>query len=387
MDLADQIKTLARRLGFELCGIAPATESETRHFNEELVAAGHAGEMGYMARDPGRRLEPSRVWSEAASVVVVGLNYCPAGESPPEDDEPRGQVARYALGDDYHDVLAEKLRALLREIQEAAPEVQGRAYVDTGPLLERDLAARAGLGWFGKNTKLLNRHHGSYFFLRALLLNVGLPPDEPTTAHCGTCRRCLDACPTGAFLAPYVLDARRCISYLTIELKGPIPRDLRPLVSGWVFGCDVCQEVCPWNSKAPATREPAFGPRPGWQAPELIPLLRLTPAEFAGRFRDSPVKRAKRRGLLRNVCVALGNLGDARAVPALIAALRHDEPLVRGHAAWALGRLGGAAARQAVELAMDDEGDTWVREESMAALEQLRGSVQEPAACATAGLC
>src|SRR5262249_24084058 len=221
------------------------------------------------------------------------------------------QIACYARGDDYHDLLGAKLAALLAFVRaEAGEEVAGKAYVDAGPLLERDLAARAGLGWFGKNTMLLNRRLGSYFFLGALLLGVELEADGPTTAHCGTCTRCLVACPTAAFVAPYVLDARRCISYLTIELKGPIPRELRPQVGNWIFGCDICQEVCPWNRKAPPGEEPALLARAGLDAPELMSLLRMTEEEFRTRFKGSPIKRAKRRGFLRNVAVALGNSGD-----------------------------------------------------------------------------
>jgi epoxyqueuosine reductase len=282
----------------------------------------------------------------------------------------RGQIARYALGDDYHDVMLARLKALLAEIRARyGEELPGRAYVDSGPLLERDLAQRAGLGWWGKNTNLLHRHLGSYFFLGALLLGLELEPDVPTTAHCGTCTRCLDACPTQAFIAPYLLDARRCISYLTIELKGPIPRELRPLIGDWIYGCDICQEVCPWNRKAPPTREPAFQPREGLSAPELIPMLAMTDEEFRARFRGSPIQRTKRRGLLRNVAVALGNARDPAAVPALRAALERDpEPLVRGHAAWALGRIGGPAARAALRAAAATETDAYVSEEIALAL-------------------
>jgi epoxyqueuosine reductase len=275
--------------------------------------------------------------------------------------------------------MRERLDALLRWIREqVGSEVRGRAYVDTGPLLERDLARRAGLGWFGKNTMLLNRRMGSYFFLGALLLDLPLAPDEPFARdHCGTCTRCLDACPTGAFLAPHVLDARRCISYLTIELKGPIPRELRPLMGNWVYGCDICQEVCPWNRKAPFTDEPAFQARPGLSVPELIPLLGMTQEEFSVRFKASPIKRAKRRGFLRNVAVALGNSGDRRAVPALAAALHDSEPLVRAHAAWALGRLGGAEALACLKAARQTEDDRMVLEELILALAECRGKRSE----------
>jgi epoxyqueuosine reductase len=365
----------ARRQGFNLAGIADATPAETCAAYEEWLGAGHAGEMHYLGRDPARRSDPRLVWPEVASILVVGLNYRTWEPSDEERQDPsRGQIARYALGDDYHEVLAEKLEAVLQWAREHGdPEVQGRRYVDTGPLLERDLAARAGLGWFGKNTCLIDRKQGSYFFLGALLLNLRLPPDAPTTAHCGRCTRCLDACPTGAFLGPYVLDARRCISYLTIELRGPIPRELRPLVGNWVFGCDICQEVCPWNRKAPLGDESRLQPRDGLRAPELFPLLEMTQEEFSTRFRRSAVKRTKRRGFLRNVCVALGNSADPRAVEPLCRALSHDEALVRGHAAWALGRLGGAEAEQALLAAIGD-ADPWVREEVDAALAELRAT-------------
>jgi epoxyqueuosine reductase len=288
----------------------------------------------------------------------------------------RCRIARYALGDDYHDVMRGGLEALLVSIREqTGTEVRGKAYVDTGPLLERDLARRAGLGWFGKNTNLLSVGKGSYFFLGALLLDLPLEPDEPFIGdHCGTCSRCLEACPTGAFVSPYVLDARRCISYLTIELKGPIPRELRPLVGDWIYGCDVCQEVCPWNRKAPRTKEPAFRARPGLTLPELAPLLAMTQEEFSRRFKHSPIKRAKRRGLLRNVAVALGNSQDRAAVPALAAAMHDPEALVRAHAAWALGRLGGIEAIAALSEAQAAEVESTVQEEiALALAEVVRG--------------
>ena len=332
--------------------------------------------MAYLTHDPERRSDPARVWPEAKSVLVVGLNYRNWEPEPEERNDPRrGQLARYALGDDYLEVLVEKLKALLTWLEtETEGAVHGRYYVDTGPLLERDLAARAGLGWWGKNTCLIDRRQGSYFFLGALLLSVELPPDAPASAHCGTCNRCQTACPTRAFLEPYVLDARRCISYLTIELRGPIPRELRPLIGNWVFGCDICQEVCPWNRKAAPGTEPRFTPRDRLKAPELIPLLELTQEEFSTLFRHSAVKRTKRRGLLRNVCVALGNSGDPAAVPPLIRALSHEEPLVRGHAAWALGRLGGAEAIAGLLAAFATESEEWVREEIGLALEEATGS-------------
>lgn len=375
----------AERQGFPLAGIAPATPAETRAAYEEWIAAGHAGEMFYLARDPARRTDPNLVWPDTASILVVGMPYRDWEPEPDARHDPkRGQIARYALGDDYHDVLAERQRAVLswaeaRAAELGGPELRGRYYVDTGPLLERDLGAQAGLGWFGKNTCLLDRRHGSYFFLGALLLNVALPPDAPVTAHCGGCERCLHACPTSAFLGPHVLDARRCISYLTIELRGPIPREFRPLIGNWIFGCDICQEVCPWNgdSARPGGRialraqEPRLAPREALRTPELIALLRMTQEEFSTTFRRSPVKRTKRRGFLRNVCVALGNSRDPAAIPALAEVLSHEEPLVRGHAAWALGELGGEMAQAALTAAESNETEDWVREEIAAALERV----------------
>jgi epoxyqueuosine reductase len=414
--LEDQIKARAHRFGFDLVGITTADPAETGEQYAEWAAAGRAGEMGYMSRDPERRRDPAAVMPDARSIVVVGMLYntgeldaglaltpAPAdagtrplpmlgvGESmscsplPALGEGPgvraRGRIARYALGDDYHEVMSHRLNALLAWIQDREGHpVCGRAYVDTGPLLERDLARRAGLGWFGKNTNLLNVRLGSYFFLGALLLDLPLTPDPPFAGHhCGTCTRCLDACPTGAFVGPYVLDARRCISYLTIELKGPIPRELRPLIGDWIYGCDICQEVCPWNRKAPLAVEPAFRARAGLTLPELIPLLNMTQNEFSRHFKNSPIKRAKRRGLLRNVAVALGNAGDRAAVPALAAALHDPEPLVRGHAAWALGRLGGEDARASLLAASAVEEDPMVREELALAIAELDGTQAEPA--------
>jgi epoxyqueuosine reductase len=244
--------------------------------------------------------------------------------------------------------------------------------VDTGPVLEREMAALAGVGWFGKNTNLINTRRGSFFFVGVLLLNIALDYDEPSwTSHCGKCTACLDACPTQAFPAPYVLDARRCLSYLTIELKGAIPRELRPQMGNWIFGCDVCQDVCPWNRKhAKPANEPSFSPREGFESPNLIEWLRMTPEEFRARFKGSPIQRAKRRGLLRNVAVALGNAKDPSAVPALMDALHDAEPLVRAHAAWALGQIGTAEARRALEEAMTTETDREVREEIEEALRE-----------------
>jgi epoxyqueuosine reductase len=371
--LREQINTKASALGFDLVGFTSAAPLAQGGRLRTWVAQGFAGEMGYMTRDVDKRLDPSDVLPEVRSIVVLGLNYYTAPSIP--DGAPGcGWISRYAWGQDYHTVLGDKLKALVAFIQAlAGPDVQARWYVDTGPILERELAWRAGLGWTGKNTNLINRQLGSWLFLGAILLNRELVYDAPATAHCGTCTRCLIACPTGALVAPGVLDARRCISYLTIELRGPIPRQLRPLMGTHIFGCDICQAVCPWNRQAPVTSNAALLPRAGFAAPELIPLLRLSDDDFRARFRGSPVTRAKRRGLLRNVAVALGNLRDARALAALEDVLHDTEPLIRGHAAWAVGRIGGTQARDTLQDALRTEGDAEVREEIASALAEMVG--------------
>jgi epoxyqueuosine reductase len=263
--------------------------------------------------------------------------------------------------------MGARLESLLGFVKVHAPEAGGRACVDTAPVLERDLAARSGLGWIGKNTCLITPGVGSWYFLGELLLDVELPPDEPISDHCGSCRRCLDACPTAAFAGPGVLDARRCISYLTIELKGPIPRALRPGMGTLIFGCDICQSVCPHNKWQTPTPDLELRSEAVTASPDLTELLSLNEAAFRERFRRTPLWRSKRRGLMRNVCVALGNAGDQAAAPALAAALCDPEPLVRGHAAWALGRLGvSMGLREALEV----EGDSWVRQELRLALGQ-----------------
>src|SRR5438067_2777624 len=284
MRTEERIKDHARAVGFALVGIARAAEADGFERLQEWLERGYAGEMAYMGRHADARRHPAAVLPEVRSVVMVGMEYGasrerqrPEGssqETPPVADAPgspgHGKIARYAAGPDYHDVLRDRLNRLLAWVQQQVPGCRGRGVVDTAPLLERDFARRAGLGWIGKNTMLINKHRGSYFFLGALLLDVELTPDEPHTAsHCGTCTACLDACPTGAFTGPGWLDARRCISYLTIELRTPMPEELRRGVGDWVFGCDVCQEVCPWNRKAPPGSVPALQARPELEALDL----------------------------------------------------------------------------------------------------------------------
>lgn len=371
--LTQRIKAQGMALGFDLVGISPAEVPAHGESFAEWLRRGYHGEMAYMPRTAGKRLHPGEFLPWARSVVSVALNYNTPYTCEWEKGGIRGWISRYAWGDDYHDVMQAKLEQLLDYVrEETGPGVQGRIYVDAGPVMDREVGARAGIGWFGKNTNLLSMKIGSFFFLGELYLSLELQHDRPIRDRCGQCRLCLDACPTNAFVGPYVLDSRRCISYLTIELKGPIPQELRPLIGTHIFGCDVCQDVCPYNTKVKPTREQAFHPRQGLHAPELIPLLSLTEAEFKARFARSPVLRAKRRGFLRNVCVALGNLKRPEAAPALARALRQDpEPLVRAHAAWALGRIGTREAEAALRDARTREADPAVLPEIDSALRGL----------------
>ncbi len=365
--LTADLKQQARRLGFDLVAVARAEPPPHAGALEAWLAAGHAGEMAYLARNAAKREEPRLVVADARSIVVVGVHYR-AFEPDAEawTDPARGQISRYAWGDDYHLVLEPKLRALQSWLEARVGRAEiGRSYVDTGPILERPVGVAAGLGFQGKNTLLIHPREGSWFFLGEIVVDVELEYDQPLQAvGCGSCTRCQVACPTNAFAGPYVLDARRCISYLTIELKGPIPRDLRPLMGNHIYGCDVCQEVCPWNTRfGRYATSCEMQPRDDRVTPALLDLIALDDDQFRERFRGSPIKRAKRRGLLRNVAVALGNWGDPQAVPALARVLHDHEPLIRGHAAWALGRIGGKAAYDALIGRGETETDAWVREE------------------------
>jgi epoxyqueuosine reductase len=371
--LSSQIKQEAQQLGFELVGISPVKAPPHEQSFAQWLREGLSGELDYMKRTEPLRREPHQLVPWAVSVISAGLNYYKSPARPPMSSETTGWISRYAWGDDYHDLMKAKLQSLLERVNEIADiPVQGRAFIDSGPVLERDFAGVAGLGWIGKNTQLISPTKGSWFFLGELFVDLPLAYDRPIRDRCGQCDLCLKACPTNAFVGPYILDARRCISYLTIELKGFMPRHLRPLVGNHIFGCDICQEVCPYNVKARETAEAAFGPRPGLNAPQLVPLLALTADEFRQRFRGSPILRAKRRGFLRNVAVALGNIGSVEAVPALIQALNDEEPLVRGHVAWALGQIGTSSAIEALQCRLQLETDPEVRAEIDAAMNQLR---------------
>ena len=367
------IRDEAGRLGFDMVGIAPVGPSEHAAYYEAWLAAGNHGEMSYLSRADAveRRVRPQEAWPTLRSAVVVALNYYVDGDD--SADPSKGIVARYARGRDYHKVMKSKLLRLLEfiELQVGRELPAARAYVDTGPVLERELARRAGLGWFGRNTMLVNPQRGSYFFIGTLLLELELAADAPFDAErCGTCSACVSACPTGALMgrnedgAP-MIDARRCISYLTIENRDAIPRELRPLIGNRIFGCDICQEVCPWNAPKfiALTRERDFSERTGMDGRQLMELMSMDEAKWDEFSRGSPIRRAKRAGFLRNVAVALGNWGSAEAVPVLTTALADDEPLVRAHAAWALGRIATAEALSALERAHDTETDDAVRAE------------------------
>jgi epoxyqueuosine reductase len=368
-DLAAKIKEAAQQQGFGLVGISPVTPPPHESTFADWVRKGLGGEMAYLERTEALRRDPRKLVPWAVSIVSVGINYYKPLPRIPFKEGTRGWISRYAWGDDYHGVVKRKLDDLLSRIRQIVPEpLQGRIFVDSGPVLEREFAGVCGIGWIGKNTQLISPRHGSWFFLGELFLSIKLAYDRAIADRCGRCDLCLKACPTGAFVGPYVLDARRCISYLTIELKGTIPHHLRPLIGNHVFGCDICQEVCPYNVKAGASREPGFAPRDGLYAPELIPFLSLSADEFCRRFAGSPVLRAKRRGFLRNVAVALGNLKSLEAVPALIKALADEDALVRSHVAWALGQIGSREALHALAQRVALERDAEVQEEVRRAL-------------------
>ncbi len=395
----------AREAGFDRAGVASLKPSEQGQPLRRWLERGEHADMDWIARRVELREHPARLLDGAKSALCVALQYHPLiGQ-----DEPTGdlwpRVARYARGRDYHDVMGKRLRSLSGRILEAFPDCGVRPYVDTGPILERELAARAGLGSQGKNTQLLDRDWGSWFLLGELLLTLdlvgeespaeGIRSREATSSPagsvqarsiqstsppqlgadlCGQCSRCLEACPTGALVEPYRLDANRCISYWTIEHRGDLPEPARDMIGDWVFGCDICQEVCPWNDR-PRSGKPLAGDHPLLRLPpqraelDLIGLLRLDREGFVERFQVSPMKRPKLEGLRRNAAVVMGNRGEARYVPALVDVLGDDSLCLRRHAAWALGRIGGTAAREALKQALMDQSDPSVRGEIKAALE------------------
>jgi epoxyqueuosine reductase len=362
--LENEISSAAQAQGFVLVGFAPLRELPREDFYARWLAEGRHGEMAYLARGPERRFDPRRLDSRLRSVISLGFPYqAPAPARIDWRREMRGRIASYAMGGDYHDRVMKSAQAVAGDLMGLRPGALARLYVDTGPVFEREWAREAALGWFGKNTNLLNREHGSYFFLAEIFtdLELGAIQQRSYGDFCGTCRGCLDLCPTQALESGYVMEPRRCISYLTIELRGPLPLELRSHLGNWIFGCDICQEVCPWNEAGPT------------QVSELEPylpdLLLLDDDGFRARFGKSAIKRAKRRGLLRSAAVALGNTGNPDAVPVLAESMRTEhEPLVRMHVAWALGQVGGKLARRSLQAAAERERDPAVAAEITGAL-------------------
>jgi epoxyqueuosine reductase len=407
--LVDRLRTQARDLGFDLFGVAPAVTPQGYHRLVDWVDAGYAAGMSYFENRLSAYGDPGMVLAGVRSVIVLSYPYRTAhradkpvqfGSLEPESTVVRtgatglsagatARIASYAWGDaDYHDVIHPLLARLKETIRAECPDAESRGVVDTAPLMEREFAQAAGIGWAGKNSLILNKRRGSYFFLACLLTTLDLPADSPHDAsHCGTCTRCLDACPTDAFAAPGVVDSRRCISYLTIEHRGPIPTELRPRIGDWMFGCDVCQDVCPWNlrhaktdrpdessdgSTADASSRPdrRFWPRDGHNPVDLVAVLSLDDQAFRDAFRSTPLWRPRRRGILRNAAVCAGNSKDPSAAPVLATLLDDAEPLIRGAAAWALGQIGGRDDE--LRRRLEREDDAQVTEELMAALAATR---------------
>ena len=370
-EASSQIKQAGTDLGFDLVGIAPAVSPEGFVHLEKWLDAGYAGEMSYMERRREAYATPENVQQNVKSLVLCAWNYRSEEPTPPQPTQ--GRVARYAWsGIDYHDYLRKKLKQFSIEIQTIVPSCRTRCAVDTAPLLERDFSRLAGLGWFGKNTMLINKQKGSWLLLGSVLVDQELAYDAPHhTSHCGTCTRCLDACPTDAFVAPYELDARKCLSYLTIESRSSISQELREPMKDWLFGCDVCQDVCPWNSKSPPSTALEVQPRFDLNPLSAIELFTLSEAELQQKLGKSPLLRPGREGLLRNAAIVLGNSRDSNAIFTLCTALAEEEsPLVRGSVAWALGQFSSEKAKKALKERLLIEKDIEVRVEIETAINQ-----------------
>jgi epoxyqueuosine reductase len=338
--LKELIRQRARELGFDDCRFTTAAPPDHSAEFQRWLAARQHGEMAWLERNAAKRVDPEQVLARAKSVVTLAASYVQGPRSKVQGQEAPGVIARYAQFSDYHDVIGERLKSLTAFVNElGGPDTRSLWYVDTGPLLERDLAQRAGLGFVGKHTNLISRSLGNWIFLSEIITTLEVEPDTPEHNHCGKCTRCLAACPTQAITAPFNVDARRCISYLTIELKGAIPVELRALIGNRIYGCDDCLAACPWNRFAREGSMMKPHARDDLSATSLVDLLALDEAEFKKKFAGTPILRTKRRGLLRNVCVALGNVGNARALPALEKAATDHEPLIREHAAWAVEQI------------------------------------------------
>jgi epoxyqueuosine reductase len=369
----EAIRQQASALGFDWCGFAPVEPSQTLAHYERWLEQGHAGAMEYLRRHAEQKADPRRIVPSALTVIVLACNYNRGHNTAiAKRSSLQGKFSRYAHGADYHLILRERLEQMRQFLLNSAfaHEYEGtRVYVDTGPILEREMAWKAGLGWFGKHSNVIHPKLGSWLFLTEILIDRALPTEAPFAGiDCGSCTRCISACPTQAIVADRTVDARRCISYLTIELKTAIPQALRSSMSNWIFGCDVCQEVCPWNRKSPLSADSIWEARPVVQQRDLRRWMTLTQSEFSAMFQHSPVKRTKRRGLLRNVAVALGNARHPQALPVLCKALHDSEELVRGHAAWALGKFRQNVAQQALRKRLRIEPTEAVRQEIRLAL-------------------
>jgi epoxyqueuosine reductase len=343
--MKEPIRQRALELGFDDCRFTRADAPDARKEFRDWIVQKKYGEMAWMERSVEKRAEPQMVLPQARSVICLAASYFPKG---PEPKTELGVVARYARFDDYHDILGERLKLLTQSLAEIGePQTRSLWYVDTGPVLERDFAQRAGIGFIGKHTNVISRRFGNWIFLAEILTTIELEPDAPEANHCGKCTRCITACPTAAITAPFQLDARRCISYLTIELKGPIPEEFRRAIGNRIYGCDDCLAACPWNKFAREGQLMKSHARKDLEQPDLIEFLSLDAAGFKARFANSPILRTKRRGLLRNVCVALGNVGDTSALPVLEKASHDFEPLIAEHACWAIGRINERLKRSA----------------------------------------
>jgi epoxyqueuosine reductase len=364
-----EVREELKRLGFDLVGFANPPLGEAGERFAEWLKRGYHGAMSYLERRGEERRIPERLLPEFRSAIVLAQGYDPGLAN--TADSGRANISRYAWGEDYHEVLSAKLGDFQDWLGRKIPGARCYAGVDAAPILEKAWAERSGLGWIGKHTNLIDAETGSYFFLAVLLTNLDFAADEPVQDRCGVCTRCIDVCPTRAIVGPYQLDARLCISYLTIELKGAIPRELRPLIGNHVFGCDDCQEVCPWNRFSRPSREGRFFPRDAVRDQPLESFLEMSEAEFKRRFAGSAVLRAKRRGFLRNVCVAIGNSGKAELAEKLLPLLEDEEPLVRGHAVWAYARLSGESALSVLEEAKSKEKEASVLEEIAVALKSI----------------
>jgi len=370
LNISKSIKEKALEIGFDLVGISSVGSFPENQFYKEWLARGFAGEMKYMEKEPEKREKVSGVLPEAKAVICCGLNYnTDYPYSIRENDGRKGWISRYAWGDDYHKVIKDKLLLLLEFIKRiSTEETKARIYVDTGPVLDRVYGRYSGMGWFGKNTCIINQKIGSWIFIGEIVTNLELECDNPVTDRCGTCTRCIDSCPTGAILEPYVLDSRLCISYLTIELQEKISVELRDRIGNNVFGCDICQDVCPWNRKAKATNESSFQPRDGLYNPELSSLVKLSDEDFRRIFKGNPVKRARRKGFLKNILVVMGNSGSKEFIPDIKEYLNDEDPIVRAHAAWALSKLDGDNSYKTLLDRLDIESDSMVREEIVSIL-------------------